>query len=92
VDGAKEAFLGLKPQAEPYYPFRISPTPLRRDCLIRSRQTFSQYLVMNYSRVKKSHRPLRDGSRLAHVPGNELPGYDHAVPPGRAIFCMRSRQ
>lgn len=29
-----------------------------------------------------SHRTLRDGSSLAIIPGNELPGYDHIVPTG----------
>jgi len=29
-----------------------------------------------------SHRTLRDGSSLAMIPGNELPGYDHIVPTG----------
>jgi hypothetical protein len=32
-----------------------------------------------------SHRTLRDGSVNDSVPGNELPGYDHSVPTGRAV-------
>ena len=32
---------------------------------------------------KCSDGALRDGSQIQRVPGNKLPGYDHAVPPGQ---------
>ena len=33
----------------------------------------------------ESHRTLRGGPDFGLIPGNKLPGYDHAVPPGRSI-------
>ena len=32
--------------------------------------------------ASRSYRSLRDGSRFVCIPGNELLGYDHLVPPG----------
>jgi len=37
------------------------------------------------SEAQPSHRTLRDGSVIEQVPGNELPGYDHGVPPGQDL-------
>src|SRR5260221_12364596 len=31
----------------------------------------------------QSNRHLRDGRLTGHIPGNELPGYDHSVPSGQ---------
>src|ERR1700751_6204809 len=33
----------------------------------------------------QSHRALRDGPHLWPIPGNKLPGYDHAVPTGHSF-------
>ena len=33
----------------------------------------------------RSSRSLRGGSLVARIPGNELPGYHHPVPPGRSV-------
>jgi hypothetical protein len=40
----------------------------------------------------KDQTSLRDGRLFGHIPGNELPGYGHSVPPGRILSCAHSRQ
>jgi hypothetical protein len=57
--------------------------PSRRDGVIGSdrRATIRTINQLGYG----SDRALRDGFSIGCVPGNELPGYDHRVPPGQNL-------
>src|ERR1700730_2766090 len=55
--------------------------PSRRHGMIGSIGVARSGRLMN--RGQRSDRALRDGFLNRPAPGNELPGYDHSVPPGQ---------